>query len=72
MEVFNFYGEMGKLTKIKVPLLGRHQVENAAVAIQLFDKYCQLQHLPFKERDITQGLAKRNGQLEWNVLVMNR
>ncbi|MGL9954973.1 bifunctional folylpolyglutamate synthase/dihydrofolate synthase [Enterococcus faecalis] len=57
-EVFNFYGEMGKLTKIKVPLLGRHQVENAAVAIQLFDKYCQLQHLPFKERDITQGLAK--------------
>lgn len=35
-EVFHFYGESGKLPNVKVPLLGRHQVENAAVAIQLF------------------------------------
>ncbi|MCZ0856359.1 hypothetical protein OCL90_14460 [Enterococcus faecalis] len=36
-EVNNFNGEIGKLTKIKVLLLERHHVENAAVAIHLTD-----------------------------------
>ncbi|MTD38424.1 bifunctional folylpolyglutamate synthase/dihydrofolate synthase [Erwinia sp. CPCC 100877] len=57
-EVFHFYGEAGKLSNVKVGLLGRHQVENAAVAIQLFYLYCRTQQLNFKERDVYQGLIK--------------
>lgn len=57
-EIFDFYGEAGKLPKIKVPLLGRHQVENAAVAIQLFYLYCQMQKINFIDRDVYQGLTK--------------
>ncbi|MGX7245638.1 bifunctional folylpolyglutamate synthase/dihydrofolate synthase [Enterococcus quebecensis] len=57
-EVFHFYGKAGKLPNVKVPLLGRHQVENAAVAIQLFHLYCDMQQIHFKDRDVYQGLAK--------------
>lgn len=60
-EVFDFYGEAGKLPKVKVPLLGRHQVENAAVAIQLFYLYCQMQQLNFTDGDVYHGLA----QAQW-------
>lgn len=57
-EVFHFYGEAGKLPNIKVSLLGRHQVENAAVAIQLFYLYCCDQQINFSDRDVYQGLSK--------------
>jgi dihydrofolate synthase/folylpolyglutamate synthase len=60
-EVFDFYGAPGKLPKLKVPLLGRHQTENAAVAIQLFYLYCMQKHLPFQERDVYHGLS----QAQW-------
>lgn len=57
-ETFHFYGDAGKLPNIKIPLLGRHQIENAAVAIQLFYLYCQLRQINFRDRDVYQGLAK--------------
>lgn len=57
-EIFDFYGEAGKLPKVKVSLLGRHQVENAAVAIQLFYLYCETLQINYTDRDIYQGLAK--------------
>lgn len=57
-ELFNFTDEAGKLTALKVPLLGRHQVENAGVAIELFHLYCEQQGLPFEEKTIQKGLAK--------------
>lgn len=57
-EVFNFYGAAGKLTNVKVPLLGHHQTENAAVAIQLFYLYGQIKQLNLAERDIYNGLTK--------------
>ncbi|MBM7689301.1 tetrahydrofolate synthase [Enterococcus ureilyticus] len=60
-EIFDFYGEVGKLPKVKVPLLGRHQVENAAVAIQLFYLYCQMRQINFTDRDVYHGLA----QAQW-------
>lgn len=60
-EIFDFYGEAGKLPKVKVPLLGRHQVENAAVAIQLFYLYCRTQQINFTDRTVYQGLA----QAQW-------
>lgn len=60
-EIFDFYGEAGKLPKVKVPLLGRHQIENAAVSIQLFYLYCEMQQINFTDRDVYQGLA----QAQW-------
>jgi dihydrofolate synthase/folylpolyglutamate synthase len=56
-ELFNFTDSAGKLTSLKVPLLGRHQVENAGVAIMLYHLYCEGQGLPFEERTIQKGLA---------------
>lgn len=57
-EVFNFYGDAGKLTHVKIPLLGQHQTENASVAIQLFYLYSQIHQLNITERDIYKGLKK--------------
>lgn len=57
-EVFTFTNDAGKLSGLKVPLLGRHQVENAGVAIELFHLYCQLQGLPFNEKELQKGLMK--------------
>lgn len=57
-ELFSFTDAAGKLTPLKVPLLGRHQVENAGVAIELFHLYCELRGLPFEEKTIQKGLAK--------------
>ncbi|MGM0123510.1 dihydrofolate synthase/folylpolyglutamate synthase [Enterococcus sp. AZ194] len=56
-EVFNFYNEAGRLIKLKTSLLGRHQVENAGVAIELFYQYCALKGLTFQQREIASGLA---------------
>lgn len=59
-EQFNYFDAGGKLTRLKVLLLGRHQVENAGVAIQLFHLYCELNQLPFNEKIVQAGLAATN------------
>ncbi|MCB5951578.1 bifunctional folylpolyglutamate synthase/dihydrofolate synthase [Enterococcus sp. BWT-B8] len=55
-EVFSFIGEHGKIQKLKTPLLGQHQTENAGVAIELFSIYCQLTGQPFQVKTVRQGL----------------
>ncbi len=57
-EVFDFYNEAGKIKALKTPLLGQHQTENAAVAIELFYLFCQNMQLPFREKDVREGLKK--------------
>lgn len=57
-EIFDFYNEAGKLTELKTSLLGQHQIENAGVAIQTFYLFCQLKSLPFKEKEVRDGLKK--------------
>lgn len=57
-EIFDFYNEAGKLTELKTSLLGQHQIENAGVAIQIFYLFCQLKSLPFKEKEVRDGLKK--------------
>jgi dihydrofolate synthase/folylpolyglutamate synthase len=57
-EVFSFAGEAGTIEKLKTPLLGQHQTENAGLAIELFYVYCQLTGQPFQSRTIRQGLLK--------------
>lgn len=57
-EVFNFLNEHGKMTNLKTFLIGRHQPENAGVAIQLYECYCELQKIPIQEKAILNGLKK--------------
>ncbi|HAP6068740.1 TPA: bifunctional folylpolyglutamate synthase/dihydrofolate synthase, partial [Enterococcus faecium] len=44
--------------QLTTPLLGQHQAENAGVAIELYFVYCQLEKLPFREKDVLKGLKK--------------
>lgn len=57
-EVFEFFNEIGKIPQLTTPLLGQHQAENAGVAIELYFVYCQLEKLPFREKDVLKGLKK--------------
>lgn len=57
-EVFDFLNERGKLTNLKTALIGRHQPENAGMAIQLFECYCQIKGIPIEEKAIRNGLKK--------------
>ena len=65
-EVFDFSGEAGRIQKLKTPLLGKHQIENAGVAIELFYLYCQQTGQPFQTKTIRQGLlnAEWPGRME--------
>lgn len=57
-ECFNYQDTDGVLKHLVTPLLGHHQVENAAMAIRLFKTYCQLQQIPFQDKWIIKGLAQ--------------
>ncbi len=53
-ELFNFTDQAGKFTSLKVPLLGRHQVENAGVALSCIisivnKRVCHLKRRQFKK-----------------------
>lgn len=60
-EVFDFHNEQGKLVDLHTSLVGRHQPENAGVAVELFYQFCQLKGLPFSAKDVRQGLK----QVQW-------
>ncbi|EOT44832.1 bifunctional folylpolyglutamate synthase/dihydrofolate synthase [Enterococcus columbae] len=57
-ECFDYQDEEGMIKNLVTPLLGHHQVENAAMAIRLFKVYCQLKKIPFQNKWLIQGLAK--------------
>lgn len=55
-EVFEFLNDQGKLVNLKTSLLGRHQPENAGLAIQMYHCYCQIKGLPISLMSIRNGL----------------
>ncbi|OTN75540.1 hypothetical protein A5886_000614 [Enterococcus sp. 8G7_MSG3316] len=55
-EVFDFDNVQGKIKSLVTPMLGRHQPENAGVAIQLYALYCELQQLPFTTKNVRNGV----------------
>lgn len=57
-EIFNFENKNYYFTNLIVPMLGEYQVENAAVAIQLFLLYCRQQKKKVVKELINQGLSK--------------
>lgn len=57
-EVFDFENSQLTLHKLTTPLLGKHQIENAAVALQLFCLYCAKIQRPVEEAEIRKALMK--------------
>lgn len=57
-EVFTFIGKNGKLASLTTGMIGRHQIENASVALELYALYCEEENLPFREKEIRRGLKK--------------
>lgn len=55
-ELFSYEDEQVSLPHLEISLIGRHQVENAAMAVRLFLEYCHITQWPFKESDIKYGL----------------
>ncbi|MGM0215111.1 bifunctional folylpolyglutamate synthase/dihydrofolate synthase [Enterococcus sp. AZ109] len=55
-ERFNYTSDVGRISKLKISLLGRHQIENAGVAIKLYQLYCQQKQLIFEEKAVRNGL----------------
>lgn len=57
-EWFDFRNQNGKLKNLKTALIGRHQPENAGVAIQLFELYCALNKINWQEKEIKKALQQ--------------
>ncbi|MGX7162599.1 bifunctional folylpolyglutamate synthase/dihydrofolate synthase [Enterococcus massiliensis] len=57
-EVFTYSSKLGKRPNLSIPLVGSHQPENAALAIQLFELFCEMKQLPLKNKDIVNGLKR--------------
>lgn len=55
-EQFAFDGPFGEFSHLQVSLIGKHQIENAAVAIQLYQLYCQIKGIEAGEQLVYAGL----------------
>ncbi|WP_125590884.1 bifunctional folylpolyglutamate synthase/dihydrofolate synthase [Companilactobacillus jidongensis] len=57
-ERFNFRNHQFYLKDLRIPLKGRHQTENAGVALELFSLHCQHESIRVNENHIREGLKK--------------
>lgn len=57
-EIFNFRSQELDLSHLKISLLGKHQVDNASVAIELYSIISKSLGLPVTGKDIQKGLKK--------------
>lgn len=55
-EWWTFEYEQGRMKELYIPLMGRHQIENASVALAAFLTYCQQMKLNPREKEIRRGL----------------
>ncbi|GEQ49638.1 bifunctional folylpolyglutamate synthase/dihydrofolate synthase [Tetragenococcus koreensis] len=55
-EVFNFENKQVEFNHLEISLLGRHQIENAGVALELFYLYCDRNDLLPSEKAVRQAL----------------
>ncbi|MGO3733167.1 MAG: bifunctional folylpolyglutamate synthase/dihydrofolate synthase [Vagococcus sp.] len=56
-ELFNFRSSRIDLSHAKIGMLGKHQVDNASVAIQLFDVVSEKMGITVTTKDIQKGLS---------------
>lgn len=55
-EVFDFASQLGAFEKLEITLMGGHQVDNAATALQTFLLFCKKYALSYSETTIKSGL----------------
>ncbi|MGX4686957.1 bifunctional folylpolyglutamate synthase/dihydrofolate synthase [Vagococcus sp. JNUCC 83] len=55
-ESFDFKSEAIDLKQLTINMVGKHQVDNASVAIETFNKVSDMLHLPVSNRDYQKGL----------------
>lgn len=60
-EKFNYKDEMRSAKRLLTPLIGHHQVENVAFALQIFDIALRYEHRSLSNSDVQHALAK----VEW-------
>lgn len=61
-EAFSYQSKIRSKTKLITPLIGKHQVENAGLALALADYYCQLRSLSLLSADQVQTALN---QVSW-------
>lgn len=57
-ETFNFKSEEVTLKQLTINMVGKHQVDNASVAIEAFNEVAEMLHLPVSNRDYQKGLQR--------------
>ena len=71
MEEFTFKNKVIQLENLEIPLTGHQQVENAAVALELFYLYCYKYRYPFASNEITVALKKVTWPARMEVVESN-
>lgn len=67
-ESFSYEFTPHHFKKLEIPLIGRHQVENAAFALTLFFVYCQKFNYQVSEKEIRKGLLQTKWPARMEVL----
>ncbi|MCB5955342.1 bifunctional folylpolyglutamate synthase/dihydrofolate synthase [Enterococcus sp. CWB-B31] len=57
-ELFHYYSRNLSLYDLRLPLAGRHQIENAGVALCLYELFCELNELPVCSDNIYRGFLR--------------
>lgn len=57
-ETFHFKSDKVDLKQLSINMVGKHQVDNASVAIEAFNEVADMLHLPVSNRDYQKGLQQ--------------
>lgn len=57
-ETFHFKSDKVDLKQLSINMVGKHQVDNASVAIEAFNEVSDMLHLPVSNRDYQKGLQQ--------------
>lgn len=69
-EEFNFHNREIQLKNLETPLIGHQQVENAAVALEMYYLYTQKHNLPFNKSKIVNGLLQTKWPARMEIISL--
>lgn len=70
-EQFSYQFNDWQLKHLKIPLIGRHQVENASLGLTLFFLYAKIKHLQVVSKEIQKGLQQTSWPARMEILNEN-
>ena len=68
---FNYWSGTLSDTNFSIPLVGKHQVDNASMAIQLFEVFCQMEGLTYNPTIIQKGLSQTTWPARLEIISKN-